>query len=607
MKHIYTYEGQPVSIGSRVGEYTIRDLSEDLIRVDRDLPEGTRFGGYRDWCFATKLGVAVLKIPEKGLFNRITGERLPSLDGTLLPNGSTIYWFEDHTKRLELCVQDADRNSSVLNRSEDLLALGVEIRTSMSPKLMLGLPRTIRKDGTICIKVGRFLVPAEDAVWCHEEEKYLRRDKAVPVSGTWYPEGHPDLIEFIDGAFGKKGEGFSITGGSHAGKFVRRRNDRALLGDGKYYWVSELTPIWHTDPSYPYEYLLEPPTNNPAYELVEGEWSFTGLAVTTLSGDRVPRHRATQIRSGYDPRIGHVYSWVPSHELEELATYCCECDYWYLGQLVENGECHRCSGSSRSCIRNYTNDTASGMKPEEDVALKFGIELEVGTDRGYDTDDCTQVMADALSDKDDFAKYGIFKHDSSIECGGFEVVTRPDSPAVHKRIWTKALNDPKVARHMSSWSNGFCGMHIHVSRAPLSALWIGRILVTVNSPEMSRLVGAVSGRKRSRYAVFEDKRLTSGKSQDGDRYEAVNTSGSRTIEFRIFRGTLDPGGFVRNIEFVEAVLAFTRPATTSLTRIGNAATFLDFVSKSRKAYPVLFNFLVSKEFISAPRRKTSAV
>jgi hypothetical protein len=605
MKYLYTYEGQPVSIGSRVGEYTIRDLSEGLVRVTSPLPSGACYAGYSDWAYADKLGITALKIPEKGLFNRITGERLSSADNTVLPNGSTIYWFEDYSKRLELCVLSADRNSLVVNRSEELLELGVELRTDMSPALMTGLPRTTRKDGAICVKVGRFLVPAEDAVWCHAEGKYLRRDKAVPVSGTWYPEGHADLIQFIDGSFGKRGDGFAITGGPHAGKFVRSRRDRAMVDGGKWHPVSELTPIWHTDGSSPYEYLLEPPTNNPTYELVEGEWSLTGLAVTTLSGDRAPRHRAMQIRSGYYSRTGHEYSWIRAHELDEVATYCSECGYWYLNHLVENGECHRCSGSSRTRIRNYSNDTATGMKPEEDVALKFGIELEVGTDKGYDTDDCARVMADALSDKDDFAKYGVFKHDGSIECGGFEVVTRPDSPAVHKRIWTSALNDPEVTRHMSSWSNGYCGMHIHVSRKPLSALWIGRILVTVNSPDMSRIVSSVAGRKGSRYAVFQDKRLTSGKSQYGDRYEAVNTSGSNTIEFRIFRGTLDPGGFVRNIEFVEAVLAFTRPATTSLTSIGNAATFLDFVSKSRKTYPVLFDFLVAKEFISDARRKTT--
>jgi hypothetical protein len=289
-------------------------------------------------------------------------------------------------------------------------------------------------------------------------------------------------------------------------------------------------------------------------------------------------------------------------DLNDLAEYCETCGNWTLKEFISNYECSICAVGSRTRIRSYNSGAANSLVPEEDIPLKFGIELEVGCDKGFYSDACTTTMADALSDKEDFSKYGVFKHDGSIQCGGFEIVTRPDSPAVHKRIWSKALAIPEVRQKMSSWTNTYCGMHIHVSRAPLSALWIGRILVTVNSPEMAELVTTVAGRGSVRYAQRMDKRLTSGKSRYGDRYEAVNTTGDKTIEFRIFRGTLDPRGFIRNIEFVEAVLAFTRPASVSLREVGSLNAFVEFVSKSRKTYPVLFEFLTVKGFIVDPRK-----
>jgi hypothetical protein len=369
---------------------------------------------------------------------------------------------------------------------------------------------------------------------------------------------------------------------------------------GLFYPVSELIPVYHTSPDSPYEYLMEPPVGHSDYECIDGEWCVAGYSVTLISGEVRARHKSYLV---YSIQSGmRVPAYVRLDDLHDLATSCEECGAWVLNEFISGCDCLLCTANSRTRIRSYNNGSANSFTPEEDIPIKFGIELEVGSDKGYSTESCAQTMADALSDKEDFTKYGVFKHDGSIECGGFEIVTRPDSPAVHKRIWSKALVDPEVRKKMSSWSNGYCGMHIHVSREPLSALWIGRILGTVNSPEMAELVTTVAGRGSVRYAQRMDKKLTSGKSRCGDRYEAVNTTGDRTIEFRIFRGTLDPRGFLRNVEFVEAVLAFTRPASVSLRMVGKLSAFVEFVSKSRKSYPTLFEFLTVKGFIVDPRK-----
>ena len=76
---------------------------------------------------------------------------------------------------------------------------------------------------------------------------------------------------------------------------------------------------------------------------------------------------------------------------------------WTLNEFVSDCECSICAAGSRTRIRSYNNGTANSLVPEEDIPLKFGIELEVGCDRGYSSDVCTGTMADALSDKEDFS------------------------------------------------------------------------------------------------------------------------------------------------------------------------------------------------------------
>ena len=279
---------------------------------------------------------------------------------------------------------------------------------------------------------------------------------------------------------------------------------------------------------------------------------------------------------------------------------CDECGVWFETFGESQCECPRCRRNARVRIRNYTNRAAGCFTPEKNVPIKFGIELEVGCDRGYGRSDCAAVMAEAIDKSGtNIEQYAIFKEDGSLSsCDGFEIVTRPDCPSVHKRIWDVTLSDPLVTKHMSSFNNGKCGIHIHVSRAPLTELWIGRLLVLVNSPSNRPMIHKIAGRGANDYTRYYDKKLSDGKGQGIERYEALNIGGSETIEFRVFRGTLNHDSFLKNIEFVEAALEFTRPHTRSLREMDTPKPFLDFVSKERKLYPHLYAFLRARDLIS---------
>jgi hypothetical protein len=290
-------------------------------------------------------------------------------------------------------------------------------------------------------------------------------------------------------------------------------------------------------------------------------------------------------RADTDDWNGRTYSqsWLYDHTFE------CECceerydndDYSCDGRCVDcDEESEDSEGDHR--IRDYSSRSAERFDPEEDIPIKFGIEFEVESASGERSE-----MLDEF-DRRLPSRYAIYKSDGSLsDYNGVEVVTRPDSPAVHKRIWKHVLASSALRDLMRCSSN--CGIHIHVSRAPLKPLRIGRMLVFLNDPANRDLVLKVAGRYGGTYSEYRTgKRLADGRVPKGSRYEALNLCSDKTIEFRLFASakaeTAD--GFIKNIEFVEALLAFTDVATSGNRGLTTAA-FRAFVAGRRKDWPAL--------------------
>ncbi len=285
---------------------------------------------------------------------------------------------------------------------------------------------------------------------------------------------------------------------------------------------------------------------------------------------------------------------------------CCEgCDEsFHVDRMNGNGYCGDCccedccnrgsdDGDSDHRIKDYGNKSANNLIPESRIPIMFGIELEVEAARDSRVEYSLNAF-DAVLPKE----YCVYKDDGSLS-NGYEIVTRPDNPEVHKRILKAALSDKKVRETTTSWKSGNCGIHVHVSRKPLSRLWIGRMMVFINSYSMKDVINKVAGRYSGQYCTIKrDARLTD---KDGYHSEALNLGNRETIEFRIFRGTLDPDAFIKNIEFVQATLAFCKPgAGCSNSHMTEARDrFLAFIRRERKTYPHLYSFLVRKELVTS--------
>lgn len=249
------------------------------------------------------------------------------------------------------------------------------------------------------------------------------------------------------------------------------------------------------------------------------------------------------------------------------------------------------------------NEEYNGYAP-----LFLGIELEV--ERKKDTPKRIEHMVAADLGMD----YMILKGDGSLD-NGFEIVTAPATLRYHLQAWDKFFENS--AKHLNSWISTRCGMHIHMTRKAFTPMHLGKLIAFFNNNENRDFITSIAGRSSS-YAKFNESNLFHTKSKiisqiatldkqilltndikakdnlvkqikslkelsarnyigsnspsckpileqfagvGSDRYSAVNLRKPGTVEIRIFRGNVVKTGMLKNIEFVDAVVRFTRDAT----------------------------------------------
>jgi ribosomal protein S26 len=212
-------------------------------------------------------------------------------------------------------------------------------------------------------------------------------------------------------------------------------------------------------------------------------------------------------------------------------------------------------------------------------SVMYGVELEVNTDK----DGAVPKTLELLDRRHVYLKY-----DGSLN-SGFEIVTHPHTLAEHRKLWPGFFAD--VPDGVTSFKSGECGMHVHIERAKLTRLQIGKIMVFLNAPQNRRFVEAIAQRSENRYCKIYEKKLTNPVyvNDHDERYEALNVTNRHTVEVRIFRGTVRADRFWKNMEFVDAMVQWTRDVSY---RELTAARFVEYVRAHHSEYKYLFNYLV---------------
>lgn len=201
--------------------------------------------------------------------------------------------------------------------------------------------------------------------------------------------------------------------------------------------------------------------------------------------------------------------------------------------------------------------------------LFMGVELEI--DKG----DYKVSCAEELTDLGDSETLFYLKSDCSLD-DGIEIVTHPCTLQYH-------LNDfPWNDIHKIARRNGFtshdantCGLHVHVSKAALGDTDMEKDLTTA---KIIMLVDrfwdemvSFSRRDYQRLARWackpnaemedtdsEEDIIRKSKELSYNRYYAVNLCNWNTIEFRLFRGTLNVNTILATLQFVDNLVRFAK-------------------------------------------------
>lgn len=236
------------------------------------------------------------------------------------------------------------------------------------------------------------------------------------------------------------------------------------------------------------------------------------------------------------------------------------------------------------CVFYYVNKYGRMVGLNPSVAgsrLYLGVEWE--TD---DYDGCSDAKRASDYVDVNFGDYCHCEEDGSLNCG-FEIVTKPMTLAAHRAAhWEEMFETLSHDWYAQAHDTRTCGMHVHVSRAALGNdvdsryKCIARILALVERFEGQ--LSCISKRDiRSctwceptgfGYSPNDSARDMLRKARavqdsqgigchDCERYHAVNLQNVNTIEFRIFKGTLNPQSAYARLALVDGLVRWCKQHT----------------------------------------------
>jgi hypothetical protein len=319
-------------------------------------------------------------------------------------------------------------------------------------------------------------------------------------------------------------------------------------------------------------------------------------------------------------------------------TNCAECGSWFLdGDLVysnyhDSSFCTQCfdniwyqcddcgeeyQGENRhECRRSRYDERIHeyGHKPRAkffgEAPYYFGIELEV---EQTDYDLGVSEGVDIILDTYNLGNRIYLKEDGSLE-NGFEIVTHPHSLDEFQKSVNWGFLSELSNSNFRSWDTGTCGFHVHISRSAFdddNHLIRFTKLIYDNKNAVRTLAG-----RSSDYARFNDsakeggagliRKIKNGVTSDGH-FGAVSTQtyDEKTVEVRVFRGSLRKERVLANIEFCHAVVEHTRNMKISpKDRPMSWTKFISFIGTNSVRYPNLN--LIIDQTLNVYRQPTTA-
>ena len=288
---------------------------------------------------------------------------------------------------------------------------------------------------------------------------------------------------------------------------------------------------------------------------------------------------------GYCQNCGGLFSYDHLHYSErDEADYCDDCFEECGGAMsfdYENTK-NRDNDNIDITLQNYDDTNAiaeyhhnpidfikrKSIKDRENESLFFGVELEVSTSDSQVVDRASTFVADNL--------YCRLEKDSSIPNYGFEIISDPmtfkkweERKNKISQVFQELINNSFVS-HNARGSN--CGLHIHASREGLGNTEAEQentinniILITEN---FKKELQQFSRRKDFGWCHFFNDDTESNaelninkiKEEKGNkgRYQVINVQNSKTIEFRLCRGTLKVNTFFASLQLFYNIIEMAK-------------------------------------------------
>lgn len=223
--------------------------------------------------------------------------------------------------------------------------------------------------------------------------------------------------------------------------------------------------------------------------------------------------------------------------------------------------CENCYPYNENIMEYHDfNDWQPYTVENRNESILKGFELEVS---GDDCDFVAGTLKDVLGD------FTVYEEDGSVD--GFEIITNPFS----RQYWVKNSEKFKEVFKILNkygYDNCGCGLHVHVNRKQLETdnlfsddIIDNIILIMETFKEELTKFSRRTQSDLSHWAsfltddgeelIFEE--LKKKKSRKG-RYCALNITNSNTVEFRIFKGTLDYNELMATLELVDNIVDIAR-------------------------------------------------
>jgi hypothetical protein len=187
--------------------------------------------------------------------------------------------------------------------------------------------------------------------------------------------------------------------------------------------------------------------------------------------------------------------------------------------------------------------------------------------------------------------HAILKSDGSIH-NGFEIVTCPATLDIHLEEFQRFF---KYLGNTSLKGESNTGMHVHISRKPLSMLTVGKMTAFLNASTNKNFIESIAGRKLNTYCQQDDSRTVSYPLVygTGARYNILNLNNKDTVEIRMFSTPDSYENFAYKMEFAEALAIYCSPCTAnhSVYKLLDFSNFISWANGMKKSYPNLVNKL----------------